>query len=404
MKEITINKKYYPLRTSDSRYYIVTGGRGSGKSFAITLNLLLLTYEKGHTILFTRYTMTSAEISIIPEFLKKIELMGKQDDFDITARSITNKVTGSVILFRGIKAGSGMQTANLKSIEGVTTWVLDEAEELHDEDIFDDIDESIRTLDNVNRVMLIMNPRTKAHFIYRKFFIDNGVNGGWCGTKGDVTYIHTTYLDNIENVADSWIKKANKLKERRPLEYQNRFLGGWLDKAKGAVFTNWSLGEFKKLDAHGFGQDYGFSKDASTLIEASIDFDNQIIYVKQAFYKHGLKTHDIHQLNEVYAGDNIIIADRAESRLIEELSELGNNIENCEKPPGSVAYGIKLLQGFDLVIDPESKELIEELQNYQWLAKKDGVPMDKWNHCIDALRYIVYYLNNDRDSGEYYFE
>jgi phage terminase large subunit len=297
-----------------------------------------------------------------------------------------------------------MQTANLKSIEGVTTWVLDEAEELHDEDIFDDIDESIRTLDNVNRVMLIMNPRTKAHFIYRKFFIDNGVNGGWCGTKGDVTYIHTTYLDNIENVADSWIKKANKLKERRPLEYQNRFLGGWLDKAKGAVFTNWSLGEFKKLDAHGFGQDYGFSKDASTLIETSIDFDNQIIYVKQAFYKHGLKTHDIHQLNEVYAGDNIIIADRAESRLIEELSELGNNIENCEKPPGSVAYGIKLLQGFDLVIDPESKELIEELQNYQWLAKKDGVPMDKWNHCIDALRYIVYYLNNDRDSGEYYFE
>jgi len=365
---------------------------------------LLLTYEKGHVILFTRYTMTSAEISIIPEFLKKIEITGKMDDFDITARSITNKITGSTIIFRGIKAGSGLQTANLKSIEGVTTWVLDEAEELHDEDIFDDIDESIRTMDNANRVILIMNPRTKAHFIFRKFFLDNGVNGGWNGTKGDNTYIHTTYLDNIDNLAQSWIDKANTLKERRPAEYKNRFLGGWLDKAKGAVFTNWELGEFERLDAHGFGQDYGFSKDASTLIEASVDFDKEKIYVKQRFYKHHLKTDEIYRLNKEHAGDDIIIADRAEGRLIDELGDLGNNIVLCEKPPGSVAFGIKLIQGFDLIIDPDSKELIEELQNYQWLAKKDGVPMDKWNHCIDALRYIVYYLNNDRHSGEYYIE
>lgn len=330
--------------------------------------------------------------------------MGKQDDFDITARSITNKVTGSIILFRGIKAGSGMQTANLKSIEGVTTWVLDEAEELQDEPVFDDIDESIRTLDNVNRVILIMNPRTKAHFIFRKFFLDNGVNGGWNGSKGDVTYIHTTYLDNLKYLAKSWIDKANKLKLRRPEEYKNRFLGGWLDKAKGAVFTNWQLGEFKKTDAYGFGQDYGFSKDATTLIEVSVDFDKEIIYAKERFYKHHLKTNSIYELNSLNAGDELIIADRAEGRLIDELYDLGNNIEPCEKPPGSVAFGIKLIQGFDLVIDPDSKNLIEELQNYQWLSNKDGVPMDKWNHCIDALRYIVYYLNNDRESGEYYFD
>ena len=48
------------------------------------------------------------------------------------------------------------------------------------------------------------------------------------------------------------------------------------------------------------------------------------------------------------------------------------------------------------------EELIEELENYQWLGNKDGVPMDAYNHCIDAWRYIVTYLNNDRDTGEYH--
>ena len=59
---IELNKKYVPLFESGSRYFVVTGGRGSGKSFALNSFLLLLTYEVGHVILFTRYTLTSAHI------------------------------------------------------------------------------------------------------------------------------------------------------------------------------------------------------------------------------------------------------------------------------------------------------------------------------------------------------
>ena len=402
MKEITIHSKYQTLRTSKNRYTIVTGGRASGKSYAICLNLLLLTYEKGHTILFTRYTMTSARISIIPEFTTKIELLSLSKDFHITDTEIVNKITGSKILFRGLKASSGLQTANLKSIEGVTTWVLDEAEELHDQEVFNTIDESVRTLANQNRVILIMNPTTRSHWIYKYFFENNQVNDGSNVEKDGVTYIHTTYIDNIKNLAQSWIDKANKLKERRPEEYKNRYLGAWLNKAKGVIFNNWTLGEFVKTDAHAFGQDYGFSKDATTLVEVSMDFDKEIMYVKQHMYKHGLKTKDIYQLNKEAAGDNIIIADLAEGRLIEELEELGNNIERCTKGAGSIVYGINLIKGFDVIVDPNSIELIEELNNYAWLGKKDGIPMDDFNHIIDAWRYAATYLNNDRDKGVYH--
>ena len=99
---ITINDKYLVL-DNDTRYFICTGGRGSGKSFSIGLLLCLLTFEPNHVILFTRYTLRSASISIIPEFLQKIELLGMQEDFYITKDEIINKKSGSRILFRGIK-------------------------------------------------------------------------------------------------------------------------------------------------------------------------------------------------------------------------------------------------------------------------------------------------------------
>ena len=69
MHGLKLNKKYLVLDESFARYFIVTGGRGSGKSFAVNSVLLLLTYQAGHTILFTRYTLRAASISIIPEFI-----------------------------------------------------------------------------------------------------------------------------------------------------------------------------------------------------------------------------------------------------------------------------------------------------------------------------------------------
>ena len=98
---IKVKKKYLPIISNDSRYYIVSGGRGSGKSFSINALLVMLTYESGHTILFTRYTLTSAYISIIPEFLDKLEQFGYIEHFYITKDEIINKKTGNKIIFRG---------------------------------------------------------------------------------------------------------------------------------------------------------------------------------------------------------------------------------------------------------------------------------------------------------------
>ncbi len=221
---------YKPLfyENPETRYYLITGGRGSGKSWTLALFLLNLTYEKGHVILFTRWTLVSAFISIIPEFIDKIEIMGKEADFEITQTEIINKRTGSKILFRGIKTNHGTATANLKSIANVTTWVLDEAEELGDEDVFDKIDLSIRAKDRPNRVILVMNPSFKSHWIYKQFVRDK---------RSDTTYIHTTYLHNKQNLSESFIKAAEKSKLENPHRYAHLFLGVWLDDKDGLLWN-----------------------------------------------------------------------------------------------------------------------------------------------------------------------
>jgi len=389
---------------NDTRYYLLTGGRGSGKSFAVALNTLILSLDNKcqHKILFTRYTLKSASISIIPEFKEKIELMGWESFFHITSNEITNLLTGSKILFRGIRTSSGDQTANLKSLQGITTWIIDEAEEMVDEDIFDKIDFSVRQKGAKNRVVMVMNPSTKEHWIYQRFYENAGVQAGYSGIKGETSYCHSTYLDNIEHLSKSYLNRIKEMKERRPQRYKHTIEGAWLEKAEGVIFSNWSLGEFKEVGKVVFGQDYGFSNDPSTLVKTSIDKEKKIIYIQLCFYQTKLTTSDILNLNKKFAENNLIVGDSAEPRLITELSR-GCSVVPAIKGQGSVTYGISLLQDYDLVITEDSTDLIKELNNYCWLEKKSQTPVDNFNHAIDALRYAVSYQLQNPNQGEYHF-
>ena len=399
---IDINKKYAPISQTDSRYFIITGGRGSGKSFSINLLLVLLTYEKGHTILFTRYTLASAYISIIPEFIDKLEQLDIFDDFYITKDEIKNKRSGSKIIFKGIKTSSGDQTANLKSLQGVTTFILDEAEELTSEDTFDKIDLSVRQQGSHNRVILILNPTSKEHWIYTRYFEDKGVQEGSNTTKGNVTYIHTTYLDNKENLSESYLSQIENIKKRRPEKYKHQMLGGWLSAAEGVIFINWNIGSFKEVGKIVYGQDYGFAADPSTLIATSIDMTNKKIYLKECFYKPRLTTSQLIILNKQFAGSSLIVGDSAEPRLLSEIKASGCNIVKSIKGQGSITFGISLLQDYDLIVDNDSINLIKELNNYAWLERKSNTPIDKFNHLIDAIRYAVTYQLQNKNRGSYY--
>jgi len=385
---IKICTKYKPLWTSTANYFILTGGRGSSKSFTVAKFIENITFEPGHTILFTRYTLTSASISIIPEFTEKIELEEHQSYFNINTSDIENTTTGSKILFRGIRTSSGNQTASLKSIQNVTTWVLDEAEELMDEDIFDKIDESIRKKGIQNRVIIILNPCTKEHFIYKRFFEDMGVQPGFNGRKDNIEYIHTNYLDNRENLSDKFLIKAERLKETNPKKYNHIMLGAWIESAEGVIFTDWRLGDFDDSLPYGYGMDFGFFPDPDILVRVAIDSKRKLIYVKEMLQLNNAGIDELERKIKQNKGDNkIIYADSAEPRLIADLQRKGVNVSKVVKGAGSILAGIKLMQDYMIVVHPDSTNIVRELNHYVWSDKKSGIPIDAYNHWIDGIRY-----------------
>jgi PBSX family phage terminase large subunit len=239
---IKLNDKYKTLfqEPKEIRYYIITGGRGSGKSFGVTIWANLKALQSKAKVLFTRFTLVSAEISIIPEFTEKIEMLNLEGRFKVN-KTVIQGDTGGEILFKGIKTSSGTQTANLKSLSCVNNWILDEAEELHDEKVFDKIDLSIRAKNTRNNVILILNPTLKEHWIYKRFFEDAGVAEGFNGVKDNVCYIHSTYLDNLDNLSDSFLVNVENIKRSNPTKYQNEILGGWLDAYEGVLFAKETL-------------------------------------------------------------------------------------------------------------------------------------------------------------------
>lgn len=171
----------------------------------------------------------------------------------------------------------------------------------------------------------------------------------------------------------------------------------------GAVFNNWSIAEFRPCEIMGYGQDFGFRNDPSTLIHVSIDRKKKHIYLKECFFEVALNTGQLYEYNKQHANKDLIVADSAEPRLISELKQRGLNIIEAEKGQGSVTAGISLMSEFEIFIDPESKNLIKEFNNYSWVEKTNkSIPEDKWNHGIDAARYFIRMALGNPNRGKYH--
>lgn len=177
--------------------------------------------------MYLRKTLTSAHLSIIPEFWEKIELLGIASNFQQTKTEIIHRKSGSQIFFRGIQSSSRNNEANLKSVHNVTTVIIDEAQEVEEAE-FDRIDLSVRAVGSRNRIILSLNPtEDENHWIHRRFFRDVNLPDDFNGIFGDTIYIHTDYFDNLENLSGDFIAVAEKTKKTNLAKYRNQFLGFW---------------------------------------------------------------------------------------------------------------------------------------------------------------------------------
>jgi phage terminase large subunit len=56
---------------------------------------------------------------------------------------------------------------------------------------------------------------------------------------------------------------------------------------------------------------------------------------------------------------------------------------------------------YQIIVTPRSINIKKEFNNYTWSDKKSGSAIDDFNHAIDGIRYVVYYLHKMQNNKGY---
>jgi phage terminase large subunit len=175
---------------------------------------------------------------------------------------------------------------------------------------------------------------------------------------------------------------------------------GLTGKIEGLVLRDWHVATTGiPLGAKylGTGLDFGFTNDPTTAIDLYLSGGE--LWADEVLYETGLTNTDIvTRLGKVtgrLAGLRWdIVADSAEPKSIEDLRRARLTVEGAQKGPDSVRNGLDMLKRYRLNVTVGSVHLRKELANYKWkvdraTGKPTNEPVDAFNHCIDALRYVA---------------
>jgi len=175
---------------------------------------------------------------------------------------------------------------------------------------------------------------------------------------------------------------------------------------EGQIFINWDFGEFDTTLPYGYGLDFGFNPDPDAMVKTAIDEKRKIMYWDECMYQTGQSTNELRRnvFGNVTNTNDLIVADSADPRMIADLkkagvrvNEPGLNIKGVKKD-GTVAEWLKSMQDYKHVITEGSHNLAKEFNNYIWSDSKAGIPIDAFNHLIDAGRY--YYMHQKQKVND----
>lgn len=374
---------YWPyVRDYTTRFNVYYGGAGSGKSHFVAQKIILKGLQYKRKILVIRKVGSTVKDSVWAMFLKLLYQMPVTIKYMNKSEYTIELINGTIILFKGFD-----DPEKIKSIEGITDIVVEEASELTEDD-FDQLNLRLRADSGMLQIHLMFNPVSKANWVYKRFFEN--------GTPEDTVIIHTTYKDN-PHLPKEYIDSLLRLERTNPAYFKIYVLGDFatLDKL---VFPVKAVKLISQEDVKDLlfwiGMDFGYTNDPTAITWGYCDPNNLKLYITGEYNRKGM-TNDViaTTITDLGFAKERIIADAAEPKSIAELRRLGlNRIVGAVKGPDSVKNGIDRLQRYDIIIDERCTNTIEEFDNYTWKKdKKTGEyinePVDLFNHHIDSIRY-----------------
>lgn len=389
---------FIPVFKNKSRYQIVWGGAGSGKSHIVARKLLyrmLNESEVKHNFLIIRKVDRTIKKSVWTLMKNIISIWGLTSQFHMnqTDRTMIWKENGAQFMFSGLD-----DVEKLKSIEGVTSIWAEEATELLQED-FEQLDLRLRgNFGCLKQIILTLNPISEQHWIKRIFF-DDPIQG--------VFTLKTTYLDNAF-IDDEYKMVMDNKKKSNPRYYGIYALGNW-GTAEGLIFNNVEQRLIREDELTGLdcvqGLDFGYTNDPSAFNQTYIDTKNKKIFIFDGFYEKGLSNSAITtKIKDLGLHRHMTTADSSEPKSIDAISAKGVRVKGALKGPDSINSGIDFLLDYEIILNAHLVEFMTEFNNYAWKVDKKtnkaiNKPVDEFNHFIDSLRYATEKYHAKRRGG-----
>lgn len=389
-----VNDSYIPFLNDTTRTQIFYGGSSSGKSFFLSQRCVM-DVLKGRNYLITRNVARTIRSSVFNQITKTILSMGLEKRFNISQSdmTITCIKNRKQILFAGLDDVEKLKSVT--PIDGVITdiWMEEATEVAYD--AYKQLTKRLRgdTGDNiVKRVIFSFNPVLQTHWIYKEFF------GNWDDSKTiyrdkKLLILKTTYKDNKFLTPDD----IDALESETDQYFYNVYtLGNW-GVLGNLIFKNWRTEDLSSkipsFDKIYNGLDFGYAADPNALVRLHIDNARKKIYVFDELYKAGMHDDELADVLKTMIKTQYVTCDCAEPKSIDDLNRRGVRAIPAKKGPDSINYGIRFLQGYEIIVDIRCQNFKNEIQAYHWAEDKYGnalqKPVDKDNHLMDALRYAT---------------
>lgn len=385
-----------------ARFKVLYGGRGGSKSWGVARWFILKARsERQKLFLCARELQNSIADSVYSLLQGQAAKMGVAEEFIFQKKEIWHKQSGSKFIFKGIRHN----IEEVKSTEGVNYCWVEEAAKLTQ----NSLDVLFPTIREPNsEIILTYNPELESDPVHQMFVIDAPppdsvvVKVGWQDNPWfpDVLDTQRKFLQRKDPDRYYWIWDGNCRKASEYAIYAKMVAQEPFDSPAPGEIVNGQRVRFY------YGGDWGFGSDPCAGVRAFVV--DRVLYIDQEAYAFDLDVEKIAEffklgLPGVEAYTSYYDSSRPE--LIKRLVKAGLDARACTKYAGSIEAGIAFIQSFDrIVVHPRCVNTYEEAMSYKYKVKKRTLeseqveyvePEDKFNHCMDSLRYAFdHEINN----------
>ena len=388
---------FYPvhraLKEGAFAEYWLSGGRGSGKSSFISLELWLgLIRDPGaNAVIYRKVAGTLREL-VYEQMLWAAEALGLGGLIRarVTPLELVYLPTGQRVLFRG--ADDPGKSKSIKLAKGYFKYLW--FEELTEFSGMEDV----RT---IKASVLRGGAAACTFFSYNPpRSLNNWTNAEALNVRPDRLRHHSDYGQLPPDwLGESFLREAAALRASNEQAWRHMYLGEAVGSG-GQVFENLELRALTAEELGGFdrlynGLDFGFAVDPDAFVRAHLDAARRDLYILDEYVQPHTPVARLAGEIAARAGRELVTCDSADPRMIAELRERGIRAVGAKKGPGSVERGLRWLQELNrIVIDPaRCPRAAREFSRYEYARDREGNFLsaypDRDNHTIDAVRYAL---------------